>query len=252
MAHYKDLLGSTLRLSTRSLRRQAASRRGVFTQAGNEPNQKDLADVAALVAAELGAYHPHATSLPLNEVSLRRIGADRVEYEATYGHAQDEQDNGYTAIDVEQGRPILVPFGSEVASGRRWTPNERPPLVPRQTTLMIIRRQFTSNSLSAVQNAMSAGGLVGLANNAALTVSGIVYPMNSLLYLGTEVRYDADQTSSVMITHRLAHRRYLSVDANPVAYYWHEPGYAAISSRPYWQAAFVPPPTGNLSVLAGL
>ena len=49
--HYKDLLGSELRLNTKSYRRQSAVRRGVLTGIGGVSNQKSLYDAAVAAAA---------------------------------------------------------------------------------------------------------------------------------------------------------------------------------------------------------
>jgi hypothetical protein len=121
MAHYKDLIGSELRLNTRSYRRQSAVRRGVITEIGDATNQQSLYTAAQTVATDLGTYHPQASSLPLQNISIRRIGADRAEYAAEYGHTGSSfNDASQVSVSYQGQQVLLVPWPSEVASGRRW------------------------------------------------------------------------------------------------------------------------------------
>jgi hypothetical protein len=249
MAHYKDLIGSELRLNTRSYRRQSAVRRGVITEIGNGLNQKSLFDAAQAVATDLGNYHPQALSLPLQNISIRRIGADRAEYAAEYGHTGSSFNDASQVSVSHQGQQVLlVPWPSEVASGRRWTPNEYPPLVPVRATVLEISLVKTFTSLTAVQNAIGSSGLVNKVNNATVSIGGIDYLPNSLLFDGFESAWDQNNVlDGVQIRFTYRHRRY--IDGSGVTRGWEFPYYEKISSRPYWQAQFQAPLSASFATI---
>ena len=243
MKHYTDLLGSELRLNTKSYRRQSAVRRGVLTGIGNVANQKSLYDAAVAAAAELGSYHPQATSLPLQNISIRRIGADRAEYAAEYGHTGGSfTDNSRVRIESWfDGKAYeSIPWGSEVASGRRWTPNEQPPfyrIVP--VVSFKVTRVVTTNSLTAVNAAIAGTGLIGKINDGNVTIGGVTYPTQSLRFDGITVDYSPSNIlGGVDIVYEYSMRRF--VDADGGARGWVNGGYQRISTRPYWQPVWVP------------
>lgn len=242
LKHYKDLLGSELKLSTKSYRRQSAVRRGVVTGISDKTDQEALALAAASVASDLGSYHPHASSLPLQNISIRRIGPDRAEYAAEYGHIGSSFGD-QSRVTIEVGGfagPAFIPWGSEVASGRRWTPNEVPPfyaVVP--ATYVDLRRTATFGSLAAIQGLISTSALIDKVNNADLTVGGISYPQYALKLKGFACDYDPSNLGGgVDVTYLFEMRRFIDADGN--ARGWVQGNYERISTRPYWSAVWTP------------
>lgn len=253
--HYKDLLGSELKLNTKSYRRQSAVRRGVVTGIDDKTNQESLAIAAASIASDLGSYHPHASSLPLQNISVRRIGPDRAEYAAEYGHTGSSFGD-QSRVTIEVGGfagPAFIPWGSEVASGRRWTPNEQPPFyaaVP--ATFVDLRRTATFGSLSAIESLISSNALIGKINNANVTVGGIVYPQYALKFEGFACDYDPSNLGGgVDVTYLFSMRRFVDADGN--ARGWVQGAYDRISSRPYWSAVWKPlAQSASFATLPGL
>ncbi len=256
MAHYKDLIGSELRLNTRSYRRQSALRRGVITEIGDSANQQSLATAAQIVATALGDYHPSVPSLPLQNISIRRIGADRAEYAAEYGHVGSSFNDNSRVVISEAGRdrtPGLIPWGSEVDSGRRWTPNEYPPFYASSpVSYLNIDVTETFGTTSAVQALINNTGLINKVNASALTLGGVVYPAQSIMFVSFSVDYDPGGIANgVDLTYRFIMRRFNDADGNSRG--WVQGGYQKISARPYWQAVWVPlAVTADLSSLPGI
>lgn len=247
--HYKDLLGSELRLNTKSYRRQSAVRRGVLTGISNKTDQESLYNAAVSAATDLGSYHPQASSLPLQNISIRRIGADRAEYTAEYGHTSSSfTDASQVSVSHKGYQVLLVPWPSEIASGRRWTPNEYPPLVPVRATVLEVTLVKTFSSLSAVESAIGSSGLVGKVNNAAVEIGGIQYATNSLVFEGFGAAWDQNNVADgVQVQFRYEHRRY--IDGSGVIRGWERPYYEKIASRPYWQAQFQAPLSASFATI---
>ena len=255
--HYKDLLGSELRLNTKSYRRQSAVRRGVVTGIGDVADQKSLFDAAVAIKTDLGGdYHPQATSLPLQNISIRRIGADRAEYAAEYGVVGGSFNDASRVTIADAGidkYPALIPWGSEVASGRRWTPNEYPPFyASAQVSYLEINVTTTLAATSSITNLVNDSSLINKVNNAAISIKGVTYPAQSLMFRGFASDYDPSSIlSGVDLTYQFIMRRFS--DAAGTVRGWVQGGYEKVSSRPYWQPVWIPmAPTANLSTLPGI
>lgn len=238
---FRDLIGSELTLSTKSFRRQAATRRGLVTGVGNLLAQKSLRDACdwlttptASGGGGLELYHPNATSLPLDNVTLRRVGADRVEYVAEYRHGGDA-DQGRVDVSYELDGVVMVPFASEIDSGRRWTPNELPPFDEAKYSLMRITRTVQAD-LTTAQGLVDNASAIGKINSNATSIGGMSFPAKSLRFLGADISYSTSQTSDVLLRYQLEFRR---VQLAGGAVGFRRGRYRKISSRPYWEAEYV-------------
>ena len=260
VTHYTDLLGSELRLNSRSYLRSAATRRGVVTGIGNDIAQKSLYDIAESVRESLGGnYHPQSASLPLQNISLRRIGADRAEYVAEYGHTDQGINADWgVALQYIGKEPYETGFENEAASGRRWTPNEYPPTYQMLVPLWSISRAITVTSAAAVNT------LIGLAyqliNNANVTIAGINFGASRLRLDGIQSKFDSTAIADgVTLIYEFSFRGVGVAyppgdpDGSPVYATFSRFRYRPIQQRPYWELESIPEgPSYNFSSLPGI
>lgn len=258
--HYKDLLGSELRLNNRSYLRSASTRRGVVTGIGDELSQKSLYDIAADIKSELGGnYHPQATSLPLQNISLRRIGADRCEYVAEYGHYDQGVNADWSvSISLLGKEPYTTGYANEAASGMRWTPNEYPPTYRMMVPAWNVSRTVTVTSTSTINT------LIGLSypliNNANVTIAGITFPAYRLRLNGIHTAFDSTAIADgVKLIYNFTFRgvgiAYPPGDPNgsPVFATFERFRYRRLQQRPYWELESIPEgPSYNFSSLPGI
>ncbi len=256
ITHYRDLLGSELRLNTKTYRRQSAVRRGVVTGIGDLANQESLYDAAVAIKTDLGEYHPEASSLPLQNISIRRIGADRAEYAAEYGVVGGSFNDQSRVTIADAGAdqyPALIPWASEVASGRRWTPNEYPPFYSvSRVSYLEINVTTTLSSTASITSLVNDSSLINKVNNAAISIRGVTYPAQSLMFRAFASDYDpASIASGVDLTYQFIMRRFSDADGNVRG--WVQGGYEKVSSRPYWQPVWIPlARTADFSLLPGI
>lgn len=260
-AHYKDLIGSELRLNNRTYLRSASTRRGIVTGVGNGLDQKSLYDIAADIKTELGGnYHPQATSLPLQNISLRRIGADRCEYVAEYGHYDQgiNADWGVSIVGGEYSEPYTTGFATEAASGMRWSPNEIPPSYSLRVPAWSVRRAVTMTSTASVNTIM--GLAYPLVNNASITIAGITFGAYRLRLNGVQIAFDSaaigDGVKLVYdFTYRGVAMAYPPGDPNGSLVYatFERFRYRRLQQRPYWELEAIPEgPAYNFSTLPGI
>ncbi len=256
ITHYRDLLGSELRLNTKTYRRQSAVRRGVVTGIGDLANQESLYDAAVAIKTDLGEYHPEASSLPLQNISIRRIGADRAEYAAEYGVVGGSFNDQSRVTIADAGAdqyPALIPWASEVASGRRWTPNEYPPFYSvSRVSYLEINVTTTLSSTASITSLVNDSSLINKVNNAAISIRGVTYPAQSLMFRAFASDYDPTSIASgVDLTYQFIMRRFSDADGNVRG--WVQGGYEKVSSRPYWQPVWIPlARTADFSSLPGI
>lgn len=258
--HYKDLIGSELRLNNRSYLRSASTRRGVVTGVGDGLAQKSLYDIAADIKSELGGnYHPQATSMPLQNISLRRIGADRCEYVAEYGH----YDQGINAdwgvsIDYAGNESYTTGFATETASGLRWTPDEPPPSYTLAVPSWTVRRAVTLSSTSSLNNIV--GLTYPMINVSNVTIAGITFPARRLLLDGIQISFDsAAIADGVTLIYKFVFRGVGMAhppgdpDGSPVYATFDRFRYRRIGQRPYWELESIPEgPTYDFNNLPGI
>jgi hypothetical protein len=257
--HEKDILGSEIRLNGYDYRRSTAVRRGVVVGIGDGTNQSSLSTAASDIATELGDYHPQITHLPLQNVSVRRIGSDRCEYSAEYAHTTTSTNADWgLSISPAGNMEYVTGYATEAASGRRWTPNEYPPTYKMLVPVFNVSRTVTLGSSSAINTAINL--TYPLINSANVTIAGITFYASRLKMIGSEVAMDtASLASGVRLSYKFQYigvgMAYPPGDPNGSLVYgqWSRFRYKPITQRPYWDLESIPEgPTYDFSTLAGI
>jgi hypothetical protein len=258
--NWKDLLGSELQLNNRKARRSSAVRRGMVTGIGDEPAQQSLYDIAQGVKTDLGGdYHPQLASLPLQNLSIRRVGADRAEYVAEYGH-YDTGSSADWGVEIDSVGPTqyVTGYANEGVSGVRWTPNEFPPTYTLTVPEFDIKRKVTFTSTSSINTLMSYN--YPMINSSQVSFGGLTFGAYDLKLFGFAAQFDsADIADGVVVTYQFVARgvglAYPPGEPNGAVVQapWVVYRYKPITSRPYWELESIPEgPTFDFNNLPGI